>query len=561
MKARIAKFNELIGLDIEELLRFCIASQCKSGWSEEIREGSTSDPAPLVSSQMIIGLLPYLKIEEFECLKLDISGSIEQALEFLVSSFGGEGWSDYSGGFPIIDASGAAITAIVSCLTHGIIVPNAQESVIAGIKFLKMEQNTDNGWSLRKGGESKIQYTYWALRALHAFVKFRSESGDSCILKIMNFGKNWILENLKANNYGGFSISQNRVISAVATALGTELLGLLEVQYEKELIIDYFKKNQVERGLWAQETDTTTVGAVPRRVYIFGDTPRILECLGLLGVRFDSNLFVHTLNRIKELRLNGGGFAADSQNLNSAIGWFTAETLKMMSSLLQKFHETFENYTDLGQTFRVVRIHTFTKAVLMIGRFRPPHIGHYKGLEALVGSRKEEFFLPSEAVRELLNIDKVFLGIARYEVTRENPFTTGEVIEIWRNIIDNDTTLREFSSLIEIITCPARSEPTNIVDAINEITYRKESVIVATGNSRIVEQCINNGIKYVEFKRDHSTLSGSGIRETIAKIDFDNLDLHKTEIQCLQEQLHQIAFQTMMRDGILKRAARIITAV
>ena len=164
-------------------------------------------------------------------------------------------------------------------------------------------------------------------------------------------------------------------------------------------------------------------------------------------------------------------------------------------------------------------------------------------------------------VRQLIDIDKVFLGITRYGITKENPFSVGEVREIWRQIIDNDRELKKKSSIIEIVTCPARRDLTNVVDAIYELTYRRDSIIVVSGNNRIIEQCVVNGITAHQFRRRTKELRGAEIRQLISQIDFEDLYKSQNLLEALKTKLHPVAFEIMMRDGIFKRSQSYINAV
>ena len=197
----------------------------------------------------------------------------------------------------------------------------------------------------------------------------------------------------------------------------------------------------------------------------------------------------------------------------------------------------------------------------MIGRYRPPHKGHYHGLRAILYGDENEFLLPLDTYKELLNIDKVFIGIARYDISKDNPFSVGQVREIWRQIIDEDTDLKRRSNDIEIVSCPSSRTSTNVLNAIHELTYNTKSIIVISGNDRIIAQCNENNIQNYQFKRLNHRIKGEEIRNIISKADFDNFDENDELIQNLINLLHPTAFETMRRDSLFQCAQNIINAI
>jgi len=348
--------------------------------------------------------------------------------------------------------------------------------------------------------------------------------------------------------------------SYIATTYGIEIFEDLNIEYNKLKVQDYYDKDQITHGRWAAETDQTTLPKVPRRVYVFNDLPRILECFAYLDIDFDSQLFAYVASNIKSLEIDEGGFKHKPDD-KFPIGWFTAQVLKMLSTLIKRLDIDIKKYEKKDRISLITKKHSFSKAALMIGRFQPPHIGHYMGLRAILYGDDKEFYLPMVACKEIINIDKVFLGIARNEISKENPFTIGEVREIWRQVIDNDSSLNKMSKIIEIVSCPSRRDSTNIVDAIYELTYNRDSIIVISGNERVIEQCSKNNIKHFKFKRQYNDLSGTIIRDIISQIDFDNFDEKHDLFESLRTKLHHTALEIMLRDGLLKKSNRIINAV
>ena len=123
---------------------------------------------------MIIGLLSYIKSDNHNYLKRNIVNSIKEGIKFLIDSFHNFGWSDYSAASVMVDATGAAVTAIIYSMPYGIVKAEAQGYINTAAKFIVEQQNIDDGgWSMFKGGDSKIQYTYWALKALNSFNKLK----------------------------------------------------------------------------------------------------------------------------------------------------------------------------------------------------------------------------------------------------------------------------------------------------------------------------------------------------------------------------------------------------
>lgn len=562
MRDKKELFEKSVSIEEEKHLNFVIAHQQNGGWGEEIERSQNRVPSPVVTSQMIIGLLPYIGIESFNHLSKQIVRSIELGLQYLIDTFKSQGWGDHSGGPVIVDATGAALTAITNSVSNGIGMPNLHGQVDSAVKFLVKQQNSeDGGWSVGEEGESKIQYTYWALKALHAFSNSELNAKGFDIGKNIEHGMKWLRKNFKIKNCKGFSIRINGEIGAIATTFGIELFEDFSVPYDKQKVFDNYNKSQISHGMWDVQTDPTTVGKIPRRVYVLNDIPRILECFAHLDIDFDASLFRMVLKTIKDLEVEGGGFRYKTDS-PFPTGWFTAEVLKMLSTLRKKFYADVEKYQQRAASVSLaVKKQSFSKAVLMIGRFQPPHKGHYLGLRAILYGDDREFLLPREVLSEIVNLDKVFLGIARYEINRKNPYTLGEVRDIWRQIIDNDDELEEKSKLIEIVSCPSRKDLTNVAGAIDELTYNRESIIVISGNDRIIDQCKKNSIKHIQFKRQDKELSGSKVREIISKIDFESLDKSRELLESLKRKLHPAAFQFMMRYGFFKKAHKIINAI
>lgn len=553
-------YRKYVSIDEKKHIIFIIDCQDKGGWGEEIKDVGKNVLSPLVTAQMVIGLLPYLKISTLNELTEKIKRSVKDGLQFIINEFKNSGWSDHSGDYIIVDATGAAVTAIIKSLSHNIVVPKSQEYIFKAIEFLLDQQNgADGGWSVSKKGDSKIQYTYWALKALHSCSKFELGLNGLDITSNIDRGCDWLKKNFEAHNKKGFSVTMQGGIGAVATSFGVELFDDFSIDYDKQKVIKNFEESQSDKGSWEIQTDATTVGDIPRRVYVLNDLPRILECLAFLGVRFDSNLFKDVLQRVRNLEIKCGGFKHQKSD-QYPIGWFSAETIKMLSTLIIKFNDEYEKYEKSEKVVRVRKKHSFSKGVLMIGRFRPPHMGHYYGLRAILYGDKNEFSLPAEVLKELIDIDKIFLGITRYEIDKENPLTVGEVREIWRQIIDNDKDLKIKSNIIEIVTCPADRNLTNVVNAIDELTYNRNLIIVVSGNDRIIEQCDKNNVKKFLFKRSDRGPSGSQIREIISKINFDNLYESKKLLDDMKNMLHPAAFEVMLRDGLFKRAQKNINA-
>lgn len=551
------KYNELIQIDEYKHLTYVMENKIKNGWAEEHSE-KVNSPSPLVTAQMILGLLPFLNNVNNK-MSRNIDNLIKKALLFLFKSFKKSGWSDHSGGHLIIDATGAVLTAILTSIqtTNNYFNNIENKKIIDSINFIKEQQNPDGGWSIRKGGTSKIQFTYWALRALCIF-DIINKNNFFCSIDIhanIQKGIKWLKKNYEQNSFKGFSITLNGDYNIIATTYGVELFIQNDIPLKKEIIYNMIKDTQISRGRWKIYPDTTTVGEIPRRVYVFNDIPRIIECLCNLDVDLNDDLLQNVLINLKELELENGGFALDKIHAN---GWLMAEALKLISILKIKYQQNIEKYNNLVFT---IKKHSFAKAVLMIGRYRPPHIGHYNGLKAIIYCNEDEFLFPQEVIKEISDIDKIIIGIARYDYNKANPFTIGAVREIWRKIIDKDDYLKEKSSMIEIITCPAEKNTTNVLTAIDELTYKRDSIIIISGNDRVIEQCNLNNIRYFQFKRSNKELSGTEIRKLIADIDFQNLNKKSELVNKLKSMLHPIAFDIMKEDGLFQNARKIINAI
>ncbi len=553
-------FRHLVNIQLDDHLKFVINNQKNGGWAEEIKQSEETAPSPLVTAQMIIGLIPFTEINEYVYLQNKIKDSIRVAIKFLINKFYQNGWSDHSATNAIIDATGAALTASISAIK--LIkddLPLLKQIVSKGIEFVVNQQNKDGGWSIAKGGISKIQYTYWALKSIISYENadlFKKVVDTSISIEL---GTRWIVKNFEENRNAGFSLTIDSNIGAISTAFGIEILEDLKKNYDKSKVRNFYEENQLTHGKWAQETDQTTLSHFPRRVYVFNDYPRILECFAYLDVSFDSRLFQTVLLNIKGLEIDLGGFnhKADDQY---PIGWFTAQVLKMTNTLIDKFINNQQKYEQQEIDILNTKKH-FSKMVLMIGRYQPPHIGHYHGFKAIIFGDEDEFYLPLDSGRELVNIDKVYLGIARMELNKNNPFSVGEIRDIWRQVIDNDHYLKKMNKIIEIVSCPSEQDTTNVVRAIDELTSNRDTVIVVSGNNRIIEQCKQNKIKHYKFKRKDTELRGTKIRDLISKIDLDNIDKKDDLIESLKLKLHPVSFDFMLRTGLMKKAKDIINAI
>ncbi len=544
----IDRFKELISIDEETHLNYMIAHQDKGGWSEFLQEPSKHVPSPLVTAQVILGMVPYLNFRHLEHLKPKIIESVKIGTEYLLKNFYDFGWGDHLGVNVLIDASGAVLTAIVDSIQLEIVPTDNLEIVKQALNFIIQEQNDDGGWGIRKGDTSRVQFTYWVLKALKACEQIQTELKG--IIHSKDDGIKWLSENLKSNQMKALSIFIGGELSPVATALGVEIFHEFSIKIDKPQIIQFFRDERIAKGRWNTQTDVITFRDIPRRVYVLNDWARILECFALLDIRFDSELFEDTLRSIRDLEVPGGGFKQKKEDINP-IGWFTAQSLKAFSTLRNKFDTEFEKYLPTGVP--IIKKHAFSKAILMVGRFRPPHLGHYRALQAILHGPESEFLFPHNVGKELIDVDKIFIGVTRYGIDKDNPWSTGEVREIWRQVIDNNQELKKKSHLIEIVSCPAQHDFTNVVDAIDEITSTRASVIVLSGNSRVIEQCKRSSIRYFEFKRSEE-ISGTRIREILLEIDFENIHNYQKLLKELEAQLHPAAFQIMMNDDMFTTA-------
>lgn len=550
----IIQFKELITINEEPHLKFMISQQNKGGWGEFLQEPTKHVPSPIVTAQVILGMVPYLNFHHLEHLKPKIIESVKIGTEYLLKNFHDFGWGDHSGGHVLIDASGAVITAIMASIQLGIVQVKNLEIVKQALSFILQEQNDDGGWGIRKDNASRVQFTYWALKALKTCEHIQTEL--TTIPRSEEAGINWLSSNLRSNQKKGLSIFIDGELSPIATALGVEILHEFSVHMDKEKITNFFQETQIAIGRWETQTDAITFGKIPRRVYVFNDWARIIECFSYLDIKFDSDIFQDTLKSIMELEVQNGGFRHREEDI-CPVGWFTAQVLKALATLRVKFDAEYKKYLRVEVPMKKIR--TFSKAILMVGRFRPPHIGHYLALKAILYSDKSEFLLSHEAMKELIGIDRIFIGIARYGISKENPWSIGEIREIWCQVIDNDEELKKKNHLIEIVSCPAQLDLTNVVDSIDEITYKRDSIVIVSGNSRIIEQCEKNNMRYLKFKRSGQA-SGTRVREILSETDFDNLDKHQKSVKQLKEQLHPAAFQLMMQDGLFIRAQNRIKA-
>jgi len=551
-----SRFND------QQHVGFVIEHQFESGWSEKIEVGAP--PSPLVTSQMIIGLLPHLDLDLTEPFKGRISAAIKTAIGYLDTEFRSPGWSDHSGGVPLIDATGAVVTAMLYAKARNIEYSEALElptKFQTAVQFLIDEQNDDGGWGIRKTSESRIQFTYWSVLALVAYREsslFHSDDSKQ-LFEALEKSSRWLKSNFEANASKAFSIRKHSQPNPVATAMGIELFKQLNISFDSQNVIEYLRVSRQAIGRWQLQTDEIIHRGIPRRVYVLSDWARIVDCLHILGLPLTSNLIQDALHNIRELELPGGGFKHSRDDIE-VFGWFTAQVLRMLGNLKVTTEIPEDGEIAGGIRPPIKRTYGFSRAALMIGRFRPPHMGHYVGLKAILFGSERDFSLPEDVLKDLTEIDKVFIGITRYTVLHDTPWSVGEVQDIWRHILDNDEELKSKSDMIEIVSCPAEQDTTNIADAIDGLTSVRDSVIVISGNDRVLQQCDKNGIKCCRFARYNESISGTIIRRLVAEIDWDNLGAYTKQLQELKEKLHPVAFSFMLERNLFKKAQSVIRA-
>lgn len=548
--------------DIPKHIHWLIKHQ-KGGWGEYIDEKKPHPISPQVTAQGIIGLLPFLNLSEFRDLHDTIKFSIQQSLKFLSDCLDTEifGWGDHSRKYVLIDETASSLLACLACKEIGIDLPeNLKSNIGKIILFLIDEQNEDGGWGLRKGDDSRIQFTFWVLKSLKKAQNILSHLvDDTKLIAALDNGKAWLKRNLEGNNNKGFSIIIGSEINAFATAYGVEISCTLDTPINKEEIVKFLMESQIKKGEWDTPVDAITYDTFPRRVYNFADYPKIIESLLLLDENIKSELFKSVLEVIRNLESPQGGFKHQVSD-TKPVGWFTCQAIKMFSSLINALPNIAEESQN-GIKFPVhIKQHTFHKAVLMIGRFQPPHLGHYNGLRATMESNENEFYLPGEVLKELLGIDQIFIGVARSTFDKENPFPIGSVKDIWRYIIDEDAFLSNRSNKINIESCPAEKNLINIEHAVFEITSDKNSIFVLSGNDRIIQQCKKAGIKYLKFKRK-SDISGTKIRNLISRINFGRHETNKKEKETLKSMLHPKAYEFMERNDLFIVAQKVINSI
>jgi prenyltransferase beta subunit len=558
--------QNLFPFDAQKHIEFVINNQFQGGWSEEMRQEAL--PSPLVTSQMVLGLLPQLDLEYPDLLTHAIQNAIRIAVNYLDSDFQDPGWSDHSGGKPLIDATAAVATAILKAIPSFARSQQTKEllmKVRSAIYFLLAEKNDDGGWGIRRGSDSRMQFTYWAIMALLNYKKstlFDSDGKKQELLDSLQSSSDWLKKNFESNGLQGFSIHTGLELNPVATALGIELFEQLGIQVDNEKIVQFLTTSRTAKGRWAVQDDTITFRSIPRRVYVLSDWPRIAESLLILRVPLSSYLLQDVLRYISALQLSGGGFK-HRPDASTAIGWFTAQALKMFARLKTAIRD-YEKYVAGQEAITrapFAKVFAFSKGALMIGRFRPPHMGHYVGLKAILFGSEKDFSLPEDVLKELVEIDKVFIGITRYDIDRDNPWSVGEVGDIWRQIIDNDDDLRSRTNLIEIVSSPASRNQTNVADAIDELTSKRDSIIVISGNDRVLEQCEKSGLRCCRFARYEEALRGSRLRDIIARINWENPEASADLIQELQQKLHPAAFKFMLEQSLFKKAQKNIRAI
>jgi nicotinamide mononucleotide adenylyltransferase len=555
-------YQSMFPFDAQKHIKFVIENQSSGGWGEEIRkEGAI--PSPLVTSQMILGLLPHLNVDYTKSLKTEIINTIKIAVKYLDSCFRDHGWSDHAGGERLIDATGAVVTALIDAIPLYEDVPETQElltKVRSAVSYLQDEKNDDGGWGITRGSDSRMQFTYWALMALLSYRKsplFKSEENKKRLLDCIGHGVKWLKDNFNSNKYLSFSIRINQKSNPVATAWGIELFNELDVPVDAEKVLEYLNKSQTAKGRWAIQDDAINFKSIPRRVYVLSDWPHIAVCLLILREPLSSNFFKDVMSHICDLQIERGGFKHRHDAPDIAIGWFTAQALKMIARFKTAIAVS-EVHTAEQTPSPLQKLHSFSKAALMIGRFRPPHMGHCMGLKAILLGSEKEFSRPEEALKELVEIDKVFIGITSYGVNSDNPWSAGEVQDIWRQIIDNDNILRNKSNQIEIVLCPAEQNETNVANAIDGLTRKRESIIVVSGNERVLGQCDKNNLTYCKFARYEEGLTGSRIRDIIKSVNWKDIEKSAALLQELQLKLHPAAFKFMYEQGLFEKAQKIM---
>uniref|UniRef100_A0A7C5Y9W2 Nicotinamide-nucleotide adenylyltransferase n=1 Tax=Caldiarchaeum subterraneum TaxID=311458 RepID=A0A7C5Y9W2_CALS0 len=167
------------------------------------------------------------------------------------------------------------------------------------------------------------------------------------------------------------------------------------------------------------------------------------------------------------------------------------------------------------------------KRGLFIGRFQPFHLGHLKVVEHI-----------------LQNEDEVIIGVgsAQYSHTFENPFTTGERIEIIRKTLKTTVGLDRFF----IITIPDIGEHRLWVSRV--VSFCPEFQTVYSNNSlvKVLFEEAGYTVKSVPFF-DREKMMGREIRKLISTGGDWRSRLHPEAVKYLE------------KIGAEKRLAAIIT--
>jgi hypothetical protein len=308
--------------------------QDMGAWSEFF-EFSAGNEAPLATAEAVLALSEF-------AVKSDVRSALKRACKFLIESQQEDGgWADLSGGYSVNDATGCVIAALSEAKKSNIInVPD--ENLKNAVDFLISQQNTDGGWGVTKGEESKMHYTFFAIVGLAKYSYMFSN--QKFANKALKKGIRWILKNSRKNNEKGVGLSMNLPPTPVATALA--ILCMHEAGEMKKVSprwVRFLKESQTN-GQWNEISDSATVHGV-RRTYDFRSIPWIVEALVRTNEPLDSEIIRKALHELKKYERGSGGFVRDPGGANPVV-WFTAWVIRMMTFLRRELSDNLRIYVD-----------------------------------------------------------------------------------------------------------------------------------------------------------------------------------------------------------------------
>ncbi|MBE3098891.1 MAG: hypothetical protein IMZ50_01200 [Candidatus Atribacteria bacterium] len=535
----VREISHFTRIDVERHIDLIRACQRGGGWKEFLtrRWSRGENMAPQATAQAILGLLPYLDTP-------GVSAAIEEGCKALLSTQSpGHGWADYSSGAAIVDASGACISALCQALEAtvlaGPVVVKTEKAVARGIRFILSQQNGDGGWGLLKGATSNLLCSYYALRALSSgHVLSRRRNCSVAALRFLGSYTKQLDED-----------SETDIIELSYAVLCTNILS-------PNAPLDKLRR-AVTNNCWQPLGRAVTMEfRNVRRVYVLSDMGVLLGALMLLEVPPDHAPLRRALFLLRKCdhRL---GLSYDG---DIPCTWFAAQILSVLPGLAQ-YLKKWQRTLDSGVHRRLAP----RKIALYIGRFRPPHRGHYDALRGIVNLDEGVFEQPEQALRILASCDRLIIGVARLQESKSNPLSAGAVREIWRAIISGDPELVVYNGAIEVLPVSAKRDFANIVGVAHEITLGADRLVVCTGNSRVASQCGVNKVQCLKLRRGRikvagKAISGTLVRDLVQRLGESMPARRSATLEArLRASLHPAAYKFMSNNNLFSRMRGVLT--